>query len=145
MTTVLDRPPAPTATDRTPGLRAFALVGFVATSAIVLGAMAGGKSFVSTFPGTWFFGAPGGPLGSLPPDGGHPSVLAMFGVYGGLLLLGATWWRLVRTLDVHRGMAVRRVILVVAVGGGWRQVGKNVLAVGSAFALAVLLYLGASL
>lgn len=115
MTTLLDRPPAPAATDRRPSLRGFAAVGFLATSAVVLGAMAGGKSFISTIPGAWFFGAPGGPLGSIPPDGGHPAPVAMFGVYGGLLVLGATWWRLVGTLDAHRGVAVRQVLLVVAV------------------------------
>ncbi len=37
------------------------------------------------------------------------------------------------------------VVLAIAIGGGWRKVGKNVLAVGSAFVLALLLYLGGSL
>lgn len=115
MTALLDRPAASATTDRSPGLRAFALVGLAATSAIILGAMVGGKSFVSTIPGAWFFGAPGGPLGSISPDSGHPSALAMLGVYGGLLVLGTTWWRLVKALDTHRGVAVGRVVVVVAI------------------------------
>lgn len=106
---------APAADDQPPRLRGFALVGLVATSAVVAGAIAGGKAFVSTIPGAWYFGTPGGPLGSVSPDSGHPTAVAMLGVYGGLLLLGVTWWRLVRLLDLRRGASVARVLGVVAV------------------------------
>ena len=41
--------------------------GLAASSAIVLGAILGGSRFMSHLPGAWFFGTPGGPLGSLTP------------------------------------------------------------------------------
>ena len=63
--------------------------------------------------GAWFFGTPGGPLGSLGPDGTQPSAAAVVAVYGGTVLLVVTWLRLLRTLRRHPGVAVRRVVGVV--------------------------------
>lgn len=117
MTALLDRSDTATlaAPDRPLGLWRFGALGFAATSAVVAGAIAGGKSFVSTIPGAWYFGTPGGPMGSVSPDSGHPSAVAMLGVYGGLLLLAVVWWRLVRALDLRRGASIARVVGVVAI------------------------------
>ena len=91
-----------------------ALTGLAASSAVVFGAILGGSSFVSHLPGAWFFGTPGGPLGSMAPAGGRPPLLAVLGVYGGMVLLTATWISLIRTLSRHRGLPVRRVLGVIA-------------------------------
>jgi alpha-1,6-mannosyltransferase len=94
-------------------LRGFAVFGLVATTAILCGVVFGGTAFVSRLPGAWFFGTPGGPLGSLGPDGTQPPAVAVIAVYGGMALLVVTWLRLLRTLWRHPGVAVRRVVGVV--------------------------------
>jgi alpha-1,6-mannosyltransferase len=94
-------------------LRGFAALGLVATTAILCGVVLGGTAFMSRLPGAWFFGTPGGPLGSLGPDGTQPSAAAVVAVYGGAVLLVVTWLRLLRTLRRHPGVAVRRVVGVV--------------------------------
>jgi alpha-1,6-mannosyltransferase len=99
---------------RGPPLIGAALTGFVASSAIVIGAMVGGATFMSHLPGAWFFGTPKGPLGSLAPSGNHPRLVGVLAVYGGLALLSATWVRVLRTLGRHRGVPVRRVLGVIA-------------------------------
>ena len=53
--------------DRPISLLRPALTGLAASCAIVLGAILGGSRFMSHLPGAWFFGTPGGPLGSLTP------------------------------------------------------------------------------
>ena len=114
-----DRPSAETADVEKPGaappvrLRGFAALGLVATTAILGGVVLGGTAFMSRLPGAWFFGTPGGPLGSLGPDGTQPNAAAVVAVYGGTVLLAVTWLRLLRTLWRHPGVAVRRVVGVV--------------------------------
>lgn len=92
-----------------------ALTGLAASSAIVFGAILGGSKFMSHLPGAWFFGTPGGPLGFLAPAGKHPPFVAVLGIYGGLVLLTATWISLLRTISRHRGLPVRRVLGVIVV------------------------------
>ncbi|MGH9107852.1 MAG: polyprenol phosphomannose-dependent alpha 1,6 mannosyltransferase MptB [Acidimicrobiales bacterium] len=96
-------------------LRRYAAIGLAATTAVVAGAVVGGSAFVSEAPGSWLFGTPGAHFGSLAASGAHPPVVAMLCVYGGLILLAATWWRLVRALDTSRGVAVSRVVVVLVV------------------------------
>jgi alpha-1,6-mannosyltransferase len=107
----------PVVSDRTapaPSLRRPLILGLVASVAIVWGAMAGGRMFVSTLPGAWFFG----PTTSATDQAAaaQPSVLALIGVYGGIILLARAWLQLLRVSRAHRGMPVRRVAGVI---GAW--------------------------
>jgi len=97
-------------------LRNVALVGLVASLAIVIGAVLGGRAFVSTMPGAWFFGPPGSPLGSVGARGVRPPVDAVFAVYGGLLVLAGSWLRLLHITWSRPGIRVRRVAGVI---GAW--------------------------
>jgi hypothetical protein len=82
----------------------------VATVAIVCGAVAGGRMFVSTLPGAWFFGPTASSAGAAPV----PPVFALIGVYGGIVLLARAWLDLLRVSRSHRGMPMRRVAGVIA-------------------------------
>ncbi|MGH9030218.1 MAG: polyprenol phosphomannose-dependent alpha 1,6 mannosyltransferase MptB [Acidimicrobiales bacterium] len=97
------------------GLRRMALTGFAASSAVVFGALLGGDTFKSHLPGAWLFGTAGGALGSLGPRVRHPAMIAVFLVYGGLVLLTGCWIELLRSLSRHSGTSVRAVILVLAI------------------------------
>lgn len=97
-----------------PSLRRFGVGGLLAGTAVVAGAVVGGSSFVSHLPGAWFFGTPGGPLGSVSTGASRAPALAVLGVYGGLGALGAIWWRLLQALRAHPGTPVRQVVRVVA-------------------------------
>ncbi len=96
-------------------LRRWTLVGVVATAIIVGGAVAGGRSFVSEMPGAWFFGTPGGPVGSLAAAGRQPPAAATLAVYGGIILLIRAWFGLYRTAARHPGLPVRRILIVIAI------------------------------
>lgn len=89
--------------------------GFVATTAIVVGALLGGAAFETHVPGAWFFGMPGGPLGSIGSSSPHPPIYAVIAVYGGLILLTRVWLGLLRRLSAHKGVPVRKVVVVVAI------------------------------
>ena len=93
-----------------PSLRRPLVLGLVATVAIVAGALAGGRMFVSTLPGAWFFG----PTTSSAGAASQPPVFALIGVYGGIILLARAWLDLLRVSRSHRGMPVRRVAGVIA-------------------------------
>ena len=70
--------------------------------------------FVSTLPGSWFFGSSADAAGSAPA--GPQSVFALIGVYGGIILLARAWLDLLRVSRAHRGLPVRRVAGVI---GAW--------------------------
>ena len=89
------------------------VLGLVASVIIVSGALAGGRMFVSTLPGAWFFGSCRA-TGSAPSS--QPPVFALIGVYGGIILLARAWLNLLRVSRSHRGMPVRRVAGVI---GAW--------------------------
>ncbi len=95
-----------------PALRRPLVLGLVAAVTIVGGALAGGRMFVSTLPGAWFFG-PTTAAGT--PAATHPPVLALIGVYGGIILLARAWLDLLRVSRSHPGMPVRRVAGVIGV------------------------------
>lgn len=92
-----------------------AALGFLAATAVVAGATLGGRQFVSHLPGAWFFGAPGGPLGSLSAGGRHAPTLDVLLVYGGLIVLAGTWVSTCRTLGRAAGTDLRRVVVLVAI------------------------------
>jgi alpha-1,6-mannosyltransferase len=92
-----------------------ALLGCLATSSIVVGALLGGSSYETHLAGAWFFGMPGGPLGSIGKHGAHPPIYAIIMVYGGILILTRVWIGLLRHLIAHRGFPVKKVVLIVVV------------------------------
>ena len=96
-------------------LTATAVLGFVATSAVVLGALLGGSPYETHLAGAWFFGMPGGPFGSIGSDLVRPPVYAIIAVYGGMILLVRVWIGLLRHLASHHGVPVRKVVLVVVI------------------------------
>jgi hypothetical protein len=87
------------------------VLGTAASVAVVVGAVLGGTAFVNRLPGAWFFGpATVTPVsGAAPP----PSPVALFLVYGGLVVLARCWLGLWRSLP--DGTPVRRVAAVIAV------------------------------
>lgn len=92
-----------------------ALVGFVASSVVVVGATFGGTEFVSRMPGAWFFGSAGGIFGSVGANSKHAPALAIIAVYGGLALLACAWLQLMRALRRQPGVPVGQVVAVIAV------------------------------
>src|ERR1039458_8064165 len=93
-------------------LTATAVLGFAATLAIVAGALLGGSAYETHLPGAWFFGMPGGPLGSINSGGANPPVYAIAAVYGGMILLIRVWLGLLRQLARHRAVPVKRVVVI---------------------------------
>jgi hypothetical protein len=89
------------------------LVGMAATTAVAAGSTIGGSAFTSVIPGAWFFGTPGGPLGSLSPAG-LPSALALLFVFGGLIVLVRTWLHLLKLLRAQPNSSVRWVLGAIA-------------------------------
>jgi hypothetical protein len=92
-----------------------AALGLLAMLCITLGALLGGRSYETHLPGAWFFGMPGGPLGSLGSNGIHPPIYAAILVFGGLILLTRIWLGLLRALSARPGFPVKKVVLVVAI------------------------------
>jgi hypothetical protein len=82
---------------------------------MVVGALVGGQTFETHLPGAWFFGMPGGLLGSWGTNASLPPWYALMATYGGLILLCRVWLGMLRQLRAHNGVPVRRVLLVVAV------------------------------
>jgi hypothetical protein len=92
-----------------------ALLGAIATSAIVVGAVLGGQSFETHQPGAWFFGMPGGLFGSAGTNNSLPPIASLALVFGGLILLTRVWLGLLGLLSRHPGFPVKRVVLVVVI------------------------------
>ncbi|HUA94302.1 MAG TPA: polyprenol phosphomannose-dependent alpha 1,6 mannosyltransferase MptB [Acidimicrobiales bacterium] len=90
------------------------VLGLIASTSVVVGAVIGGTQFVRDVPGDWFFGAPGGPLGSV-GSSHSPSGVSLVLVYGGILLLIAAWLRLLQLLHAHPGRPVRDVVKTISV------------------------------
>jgi alpha-1,6-mannosyltransferase len=97
------------------GLARTALLGALGTTAIVVGAILGGPSFLTHLPGAWFFGTPGGPFGWLGTSDTLPPIAALALVFGGLILTTRVWLGFLRYLKDHDGFPVKRVVLVVVV------------------------------
>jgi alpha-1,6-mannosyltransferase len=92
-----------------------AVLGFLATVSITVGALLGGRAYENHLPGAWFFGMPGGLFGSMGSFRVFPPVYAMIPIYGGLLLLVRVWIGLLRQLIARRGFPVKRVVVVVVI------------------------------
>ncbi len=92
-------------------LRRPALLGLLAACTVVAGATQSGTAFVSHLPGAWYFGTPGGPLGSITHSGRRAPLPDVVAVYGGLAVLGWLWIATCRALG-RRTVEVRRVLLV---------------------------------
>jgi alpha-1,6-mannosyltransferase len=92
-----------------------ALLGCLSTVSIIAGALLGGSAYETHLAGAWFFGMPGGPLGTLASSNGHPPIYAVILVYGGLLVLTRVWLGLLHQISAHRGFPVKKVVLVVVV------------------------------
>jgi alpha-1,6-mannosyltransferase len=92
-----------------------AVLGFVATLAVVVGAVLGGSAYETHLAGAWFFGMPGGPFGSISSNNVHPPAYAIAAVYGGMILLTRVWLGLLHQLSAQRAVPVRRVVVVVVV------------------------------
>ncbi len=107
-----DRPGQPA---RELSLARTALLGLIGSSAIVVGAVLGGQSFETHLAGSWFFGMPGGPFGSLGSNSSLPPIASLALVFGGLILLSRVWFGFLRHLNDHHGFPVKRVVLVVAI------------------------------
>jgi hypothetical protein len=97
------------------GLVRTAILGFVGTSAIVVGAVLGGQSFETHLSGAWFFGMPGGLFGSAGTTNALPPVASLALVFGGLILLSRVWFGFLRHLNRNQGFPVKRVVLVVTI------------------------------
>ena len=92
-----------------------ALMGFVATTAIFLGATQPNSPFTSKLAGSWFFGIPAPAL--VPGYNPAPGQWLFFGVvavYGGMLLLLRAWYDIVKLTSGHPGIPVARLAPVFA-------------------------------
>jgi alpha-1,6-mannosyltransferase len=96
-------------------LRRTMLLGLTGSLAIVAGAVLGGSSFETHLAGAWFFGMPGGPLGSFATADNLPTISSLALVFGGLILLTRVWIGFLGFLKQNQGFPVRRVVLVVLV------------------------------
>ena len=92
-----------------------ALLGLLGSTAVVVGAVFGGQSFETHLAGAWYFGMPGGPLGSLGSGSSLPTIASLVLVFGGLILLSRVWFGFLRHLKANPGFPVKRVVLVVAI------------------------------
>jgi hypothetical protein len=87
-----------------------AILGFIAVSAITVGAIQQWSPFVLKAPGAWFFGVPA--VGAQTRHGF--SFLGLVAMYGGLVLFMRVWYGLIRTLSQVKGVPVRKLVAVLA-------------------------------
>jgi hypothetical protein len=87
-----------------------AILGFIAVSAITVGAIQQWSPFVLKLPGAWFFGVPA--VGAQTKHGF--SLLGLVAMYGGLVLFMRVWYGLIRTLSQVKGVPVRKLVAVLA-------------------------------
>jgi hypothetical protein len=93
----------------TPSLARPAILGFLATTAITIGASQPASPFSLKQPDAWFFG--------IPDPGGHAEglLLSLVLVFAGMLVLSRVWYDLARALRRDSGVPVRRLVVVFAV------------------------------
>jgi hypothetical protein len=87
-----------------------AVLGFVAVTAMTIGASQQRSPFVLKQPGAWFFGVPA--VGAAPSH--HFLFLGLVAMYGGLLLFMRVWYGLIRTLSQVPGVPVKKLVVVFA-------------------------------
>ncbi len=86
-----------------------ALLGFVGSAAILIGASRSDSPFTQHLPGAWIFGIPThtATLSTPPGQGLFVGVIA---VYGGMLILMRAWSDLVRVTNRHPGTPIRMFV-----------------------------------
>jgi alpha-1,6-mannosyltransferase len=86
-----------------------AILGFLATTAITIGAIQPGSPFSLKQPGAWYFG--------IPAPGAHAEglLLSLVLVFAGMLVLSRVWYDLARALDRERGVPVRQLAVIFAI------------------------------
>src|SRR5437588_2567502 len=85
------------------------ILGFLATTAITIGAIQPASPFSLKQPGAWYFG--------IPAPGAHAEglLLSLVLVYAGMLVLSRVWYDLARALDRERGVPVRQLGVIFAI------------------------------
>lgn len=92
-----------------------ALMGFVATTAIFLGATQQDSPFTSKLAGSWYFGIPAPALvQSYTPPPGQWLFFGVVAVYGGIVLLLRAWWDVIKLTSGRPGIPVARLWPVFA-------------------------------
>ncbi len=89
-----------------------AILGFVASVAIVLGASQQNSPFTLKFSGAWIFGIPTPHPTAVQSAPGQWLFLGVVAVYGGMLLMIRVWFDLVKVTNRHPGIPVRRLVPV---------------------------------
>ncbi len=86
-----------------------AILGFLATTAITIGASQPGSPFSLKQPGAWFFG--------IPNPGGHAEglLLSLVLVFAGMLVLSRVWYDLARALGRQGGVPVAKLAVIFAI------------------------------
>ncbi len=102
------RPDADDADDWT-FLRRPALLGFLALTAVALGASMPSSPFKLEMAGTWFFGEPTGTTNST-----SFMLFGLVAVYGGLLLFARVWYGLMKALARRPGVPIRYMGWILA-------------------------------
>lgn len=86
-----------------------ALIGFVALTAILVGASFTDSPFKLEQPNTWFFGAPTQTVNPAVAPNESTLILGIVLVFGGLFLLMRVWLRLAEIARLHHGAPVRHL------------------------------------
>jgi alpha-1,6-mannosyltransferase len=90
-----------------------ALMGFIGAVAIFFGATQPDSPFTSKLPGAWFFGIPPQPaVSGYQPVPGQWLFLGVVAVFGGMFLMIAAWFSIVRVTSEHPGIPLARLIPV---------------------------------
>jgi hypothetical protein len=94
---------------RAPSLVRPAILGFLATTAITIGASQPASPFTLKQPDAWYFG--------IPNPGGHAEglLLSLVLVFAGMLVLSRVWYDLARVLDRQSGVPVKKLAVIFAI------------------------------
>src|SRR5437016_13167282 len=86
-----------------------AILGFLATTAITIGASQPASPFSLKQPDAWYFG--------IPDPGAHAAglLLSLVLVFAGMLVLSRVWYYLAKALDGHNGVPVRQLAVIFAI------------------------------
>ena len=92
-----------------PSLARPTILGFLATTAITIGASQPASPFSLKQPGAWYFG--------IPDPGAHAAglLLSLVLVFAGMLVLSRVWYDLAKALDRHNGVPVRKLAVIFAI------------------------------
>lgn len=91
-----------------------AVLGFIALTAILVGASFSDSPFKLNSAGSWFFGVQTVPGNSLPPTNETTLMFSIVLVFGGLVLLMRVWLRLAEIVKHHKGAPVKSLWKMLA-------------------------------